>query len=259
MIKAIVFDLDGTLVQTEILKAKSYAEAAIELGQGKFEENDVIEAFKQVVGHPRREVAEFLLQRFNLEDAAKTRIDDYGVVKPWQAYVQVRLQIYESMLNDPQTLLQYRCPYNIALLKWARQNNLKTGLATMSHCPQANRVVQILEIKEELDFIATRDDVENGKPDPQIYLLVAKELNISPSETLTIEDSPAGVKAALNAGMGCIAVTTDYTRKQIHDSKLLSEEWILDNPADLGTTAQKYIQLRIAQPNTQHHKISPKI
>ncbi len=242
MIKAIIFDLDGTLVQTEILKAKSYAHAAIELSQGKIIENEVIEAFKEVVGLSRKEVAQFLLSRFNLNDKALSKMSDLSVMTPWQAFLQVRLQIYESMLKDPLTLKQYRCPYNLDLLKWARHHDFKTGLATMSHCPQANHVLLILEIKEDFDFIATRDDVENGKPDPQIYLLVAKELEILPLETLVIEDSLTGVKAALNAGMGCIAVTTDYTRKSIHASRLISERWIIDNPAELKGTVQMFIK-----------------
>ena len=242
MIKAIIFDLDGTLVQTEILKAKSYARAASELGQRKIKEEDVIEAFKEVVGRSRREVAQFLINRFDLMDKAQAKMVDLGVKTPWQAFVQVRLQIYESMLEDPLTLKQYRCPFNVELLKWARQNEFKTGLATMSHCPQTTRVLQILEINEDFDFIATRDDVENGKPDPQIYLLVAKEFKVLPPESLVIEDSPAGVKAALAAGMGCIVVTTDFTRKKIHDSRLISNQWVIDDPAELKTTAQMFIK-----------------
>ena len=58
MIKAIIFDLDGALVHTEISKAKSYTRAAIELGQGTIKEKDVIEAFKAVVGRSRKEVAQ---------------------------------------------------------------------------------------------------------------------------------------------------------------------------------------------------------
>ena len=244
MIKAIIFDLDGTLVQTEILKAKSYASAAVELSQSKIMENEVIEAFKEVVGRSRKEVAQYLISRFNLMNAAKAKMDDLGIMTPWQAFVQVRLQIYESMLKDPLSLNQYRCPYNIGLLKWARLNDFKTALATMSHCSQAIHVLQVLEIKDYFDFIATRDDIKNGKPDPQIYSLVAKELELLPSETLVIEDSPAGVKAALDAGMGCIAVTTDFTRKNIHDSNLISEQWIVDNPAELKTVAQMFIKER---------------
>ena len=75
MILAVIFDLDGTLVKTEQLKAQSYAQAALELGQGTFGEQDVINAYRGVVGLSRQEVAQYLLGRFDLEDAARIRMD----------------------------------------------------------------------------------------------------------------------------------------------------------------------------------------
>lgn len=70
MIRAMVFDLDGTLVQTERLKAASYARAAAELCGEAIGEEDVIEAFKDVLGRSPREVAVALTERFGLEEAA---------------------------------------------------------------------------------------------------------------------------------------------------------------------------------------------
>ena len=69
MIRAMIFDLDGTLVQTERLKALSYARAVVELCPHETSEEAVVEAFKEVVGLPRREVAVALMERFGLEDA----------------------------------------------------------------------------------------------------------------------------------------------------------------------------------------------
>lgn len=237
MIEAIVFDLDGTLVQTERLKAISYARAAVELRPDDLEEAEVVEAFKDVVGLARQEVAEALLQRFDLEAPARARMDEFGVKRPWQAYVQIRLRIYEEILTDPNILKEHACPEAIDFLRYARRQAFKIGLATMSYCPQVNRVLDILGIKDEFDFVASRDDVENGKPDPEIYLLVGWQLDVAPEACLVIEDSPSGVKAALNAGMSCIAVTTDFTRKAIHDSGLLEERWIVDDPAELEAVA----------------------
>ncbi len=98
MIQAMIFDLDGTLVQTERLKALSYARAAVELCPHTISETEVVEAFKDVVGLSRREVAMALTERFDLEEKARARMDEFGVSAPWQAFVQVRLRFYEAML-----------------------------------------------------------------------------------------------------------------------------------------------------------------
>lgn len=230
MIRAMIFDLDGTLVQTERLKALSYARAVIELCPHQVSESRVTEAFKEVVGLPRREVAQSLVDKFDLEEKAAERMADFGVSLPWQAFIQVRLHHYQEMLSDPQVLLDNRWPHNLDLLEQARQAKCKTGLATMSTCEQAQRVLQILNLKDVFDFVATRDDVEKGKPNPEIYNLVSQELKIPASQCLVIEDSPAGVQAALAAGMWCIAVTTPYTRKGMHAMELLPERWVVDDP-----------------------------
>ncbi|MEK6224169.1 MAG: HAD hydrolase-like protein, partial [Thermodesulfobacteriales bacterium] len=85
MIKALIFDLDGTLVQTEVLKAESYAKAAVELNPS-LKEEDVVEGFKDFVGLSRKEVAKGLLNKFDLGDAASKRMKDFDVAKPWQAF-----------------------------------------------------------------------------------------------------------------------------------------------------------------------------
>ena len=73
--------------------------------------------------------------------------------------------------------------------------------------------------RNALDFIVTVDDVEHGKPDPEIHQLVTRELRVPPSQCLVIEDSPSGVKATLAAGTWCIAVTTPFTRKELRTEK----------------------------------------
>jgi len=233
MIRAMIFDLDGTLVQTEKLKALSYAKAVIDLCPQEIQEADVIEAFKEVVGLSREEVAARLIERFNLEAGARERMKEFGVDAPWQAFVQLRLLYYEELVADPHVLRSHQWPHNMALLREARNAKCKLGLATMSYCSQVERILNVLDLEGAFDFVASRDDVEHGKPDPEIYNLVASELAVPVEECLVIEDSPSGVKAALAAGMMCIAVTTPFTREAIHKSKLLEERWIIDDPETL--------------------------
>jgi HAD superfamily hydrolase (TIGR01509 family) len=231
MIRAMIFDLDGTLVQTEKLKALSYAKAAVELCPRQICEQDVLEAFKRVVGLPRSQVAKALVDQFDLEGPAKDRMQEFGVTVPWQEFVQVRLLHYGKMLDDPQVIRDNQWPHNRAVLEQAQRTGCKTGLATMSHCEQAARVLSILGLAEAFDFVATHDDVEHGKPDSEIYLLVSSEIEVAPKDCLVLEDSPSGIKAALAAGMNCIAVTTPFTRESVHALDLLPEEWIVDDPS----------------------------
>ena len=244
MIRAMIFDLDGTLVQTERLKAISYAKAAAELCPHEIGEGQVIEAFKKVVGLSRQEVAQKLVDDFDLGEKAAGRMVEFGVTTPWQAFIQVRLGHYDNMLADPQVLLDHRWPHNLHLLEEARRANCLTGLATMSSCRQAQRVLEILDLRGAFDFVATRDDVNQGKPDPEIYNLVASELGKPADQCLVIEDSPPGVKAALSAGMWCIAVITPFTRQAIHEQRLLDERWVVDAPEDLPTVVQEMLSAR---------------
>ncbi|MFQ5857882.1 MAG: HAD family hydrolase [Anaerolineae bacterium] len=233
MIGAVIFDLDGTLVQTERLKAHSYARAAVELCPYDLSEAEVVEAFKEVVGRPRREVAVALMEQFGLEESARARMAEFGVSAPWQAFVQVRLRIYEDMLADPEVLRTSQWPHNVALLHQARQSGCRTALATMSRCGQAQRVLEVLNLTDAFDFVASRDDVECGKPDPEIYLMVARELGVPPEECLVIEDSLTGVKAALAAGMNVVAVSTPFTCQRLHEAALLPPGHVVDDPATL--------------------------
>jgi HAD superfamily hydrolase (TIGR01509 family) len=240
MIRAFVFDLDGTLVETEELKALSYARAAAEL-RPDLDEGEVIEAFKDLVGLSRQEVAVGLMRRFGLEDAARGRMVEFGVDTPWQAYVQIRLRIYERLAGDPNIVLAHSYPHNISLLRDVRREGYPTALATQSHRGQARRVLDILGLTDEFDVVVTRDDVEHGKPDPEMHLLAARELGIRPEECLAIEDSPAGVKAALAAGAEIVAVTTDLTRQKFRDTNLLDRSHIVDNPRTLPTVVRYLI------------------
>ena len=232
MIRAFIFDLDGTLVETEKLKAISYAGAATEL-RPELDEREVEAAFADFVGLSRQEVAVGLMQRFGLEEAARARMEEYGVTKPWQAYVKVRLRIYEKLLSDPDHVTSVRYPHNLALLSEVRREGYPTALATQSHKDEALQVLGILGIVDEFDVIATREDVEHGKPSPEMYLLVARELGVEPGECLAIEDSPAGIQSALAAGTQAIAVTTELTRQKFRDSDVLDRSHVVDDPRNL--------------------------
>lgn len=240
-IQAMIFDLDGTLVKTEYLKACSYAWAIRELRPQGFDEEKVIEAFKDLVGMARREVSIALLDRYKLEDLARARMAEFGVSTPWEAFAQVRLKYYDRMLADTDLIRNNVWPHNLALLAFARQACHKVGLATMSVCSQVDQILAALDLTGAFEYIAGREDVEKPKPDPEIYLLVADKLETPVENCLVIEDSFVGVQAALAAGMKCIAVTTPMTQAAIHAGKILDEQWIVDDPGQLTSVVQQML------------------
>jgi HAD superfamily hydrolase (TIGR01509 family) len=241
MINAFIFDLDGTLVQTEILKAHSYATAALDLKPRNIKKHDVIEEYKKLVGRSREEVAKSLLEEFALTEESENRMLEFNVAEPWRAFVQIRLKYYYNYLATSRILKEVECPYAISLLKKVRSRNFKTALATTSHSDEATRVLDTLGIRNLFDFIATRDLIEKSKPDPEIYTLVLSELKIKPSDCIVIEDSPTGIKAAVSAGTNCIAVPNDYTMEDVNKSNLLERKWIVNDIKNLDSVVEDMI------------------
>lgn len=242
MISAVLFDLDGTLVETEELKAISHARSIAEL-RPEVPEEDVVFAYTEdLVGHPRREVAKTLVQRFGLETAARERMEEFEADEPWQVLVSIRHGIYEALLADSGLLLEKRYPHNINLLRKVRCEGYPTALATMSHRHQVERVLSVLGLSEAFDVIATMEDVQRGKPDPEIDLFVSREMELPPEEFLVIEDSPAGVAAALAAGMAVVAVPTRITTRKLHASGLLELRWLVEDPRTLPEVVRQRVE-----------------
>jgi beta-phosphoglucomutase len=239
MIRAVFFDLDGTLVQTEKLKAMSYAKAAVEL-RPELHEDDVVEAFKDVVGRSRKDAATTLLERFDLEGPARARMEELDAPSPWEAYAAVRLRYYGEMTHDPEVLRRNRWPRVIELLERAVDAGCVTALATTSHRDQTERVLDALGVRHAFRRIAAYEDVERTKPDPEIYHLLRRELGVEREECLTLEDSPSGVRAGLAAGILVVGLATPFTRQKLEEADLLPRErvaWDLDEVASVVRAA----------------------
>jgi HAD superfamily hydrolase (TIGR01509 family) len=235
---AAIFDLDGTLVQTEALKARSYALAAVELSPETVRVQEIIAAYDDMVGHAREEVAAALLARFGLEERARRRMAELGASSPLDAYMGLRLAIYEAMIADERLIRAQEYPWSTSLLREVKRDGYPVGIATMSHRKHAVLVLERLELTSDVDVLVTREDVREAKPSPEIYLLTASKLGAQPADCFVLEDSVPGVRAANAAGMSCVAITNDMTRDAIHAARVLSDERIVDDPARLGPVAR---------------------
>ncbi len=106
-----------------------------------------------------------------------------------------------------------------------------------------------LDIEESFDVVLTREDVENPKPDPEIYLLAAQKLEVQPQDCLVLEDSPSGVRTGVAAGTNVIAVATPFTIAGLHSSQVLEHAWMVHEPEALVDVVRD----RIAEHNRTAH------
>ena len=244
MIEAIIFDLDGTLVQTEPLRALSHARTALALSTDSFSEADVFEACREWVGLSHMDTVLGLMQRFGLEEAARARMAEFGASAPWQVFSALDRRFYAEMISDPRTVCQAQMPHAVALLHDVRQRGFRTGLATMSARAEVDRVLAALGLGQAFEFIAACEDVEHAKPDPEVFQLVARRLAVAPAACLVIEDSSAGVRAALAAGMECIAVPSGFARDPVDLALLLDPRWVVHDPSALAAAVEERLAKR---------------
>ena len=216
MIAAVLFDLDGTLIQTEELKARSYAEAARELDPA-VDGDGVVAAFSHLAGQSRETVARTLVEQFHLPGS-------------WEELVRLRLERYDAMLADPDLLRRQALPAAIALLHRVRRELYRTALTTMSDPDHAGKILAALDLTDAFEVVITPADVAHGKPAPDMYLAVTARLGLPPAACIAVEDSVAGITAAKAAGVPCIAVPTWLTRDAVLRGGLVGPDWIVADP-----------------------------
>jgi HAD superfamily hydrolase (TIGR01509 family) len=109
-------------------------------------------------------------------------------------------------------------PGVVRLLNAVKKGNFKLGLVSSAPEENISLVVRELNLEGMFDCIVFGQEVAESKPSPQIYLLAARKLGVTPSDCLAIEDSPLGVKAAKTAGMKCLAITNTHVRQELEEA-----------------------------------------
>ncbi|MFD1955459.1 HAD family hydrolase [Paenibacillus thailandensis] len=207
MIKAIVFDFDGTILDTETPWFEAFREAYRARGAELS-----LETFSACIGTS--------LDAFNPYEFINTLIE-----KP------VEPESFKKEIRDRHAALmkQVRMQPGIqAYLDAAKQAGLKIGLASSSSRAWIDKHVNLLGIAHYFDCIRTSDDVNKVKPDPELYRQALEALNVSPQEAVAIEDSPNGSRAAVAAGMHCVVVPTPVTRSLAFDPACLMADCLTD-------------------------------
>lgn len=237
-ISAFIFDLDGTLVETERLKAKSYATVVGQLTGANTPDRRAIELYERIVGSTDEMVCRQMIDEFGIGDSLEP-IDG----ELWKHLHQIRMDEYRATDGDAENLLSNVYQHNIDLLRNQKAAGRTVSVATSSFSDEAKRVLDILGVRVLLDDIVGRDSVTNPKPDPEIYLLAMERLGIEPEQVVIIEDSPIGTKAAMAAGASWICVSTPFSRQAIESTSWLDPLWVVHDPAKLNETVNRRIEM----------------
>lgn len=187
MTKAFIFDLDGVIVDTARYHYLAWSRLAKELNI-PFNERDN----ERLKGVSRNQSLDILLslQGRSATAAEKERM----ATRKNQWFVE-----YINSMDRSEIF-----PGVEELLKTLKRKGMHLALASSSK--NAPQVVNTLGIADLFDVIVDGSMVENAKPDPEIFLLTAKKLNIAPALCVVVEDAAAGIAAAIAAGMKCIGV-----------------------------------------------------
>ena len=226
MLDLLAFDLDGTLVDSETLKAQSYGWAAHRL-KPDVDPEAVEAAYPPYVGRSREEIAHGLLDEFGLADAARQRD---GSVEPWQSFVALRLERYRALLSDGD-LVRSRARTGAEMVRQAHRWARAVALVTTSGRQNAGLVLDALELEDAFDAVVTADDVEQTKPDPEAYRLALTRTGAAAERSLAIEDSATGARGALAAGVPVLAVPDALTRRgvlELVESGALPEAFVIE-------------------------------
>lgn len=193
-IEAILFDMDGVIVDTEHLHSKA------DLATCATHNLSVpLSEWNNFRGKTTRAIFEYIVSNY-----ARSPID-VG------ALIEHKTNNYLELASKEATLI----PGSIEFLKWMRPRVSKTALVTSSKKSIQELMFKMFELDSYFDGIITGDDVKIGKPDPEPYLKAAKSIGISPSRCVVVEDSDSGIMAAKNAGAYPIGITTSYGSERL--------------------------------------------
>ena len=185
-IKAVLFDMDGLMVDTESLATEAFIHSAKKQGYDMTKEETLM-----VLGFTTKSIYEFWENYFKNSDVSgKQLVDDH----------------YKYIENVLFTTGPKKMPYIEELLKYLKENNYKVAVASSSNM---NHIIHNMEktgLKKYIDEFASGAEVKNGKPAPDVFLLAAERLGVEPKKCLVLEDSKAGVIAGSSAGAKVIMV-----------------------------------------------------
>jgi HAD superfamily hydrolase (TIGR01509 family) len=211
MINAVIWDMDGVIVNSEPIQNRAFC------------------WLLEREGKVPRLFPNGLLQEVGVResDNISRLIREYGLSGEVQSLMKFRGDYYRKLLGTELKPM----PGVRELMELIRVKGLLMAIASSSVRENIEIVLKALNLQELITLIVSGEEVKHGKPDPEIYLTAAKKLGVNTQQCLVLEDASTGVRAGKAAGMKVIAVPNEFTRDGDFDeadeviSSLLEVSW----------------------------------
>ena len=181
--KGLIFDLDGTLINSMPYHALAWKQVAYEHGFD-IDVNDIY----AMGGSASRDIAAFYKNKGepvgDIDEYVKRKIATFQENIP-------KIEVFQKIFNE---------------LKKAKSLGIRIAIGTGTRTANATRILKEKDLFDYIDALVTADDVTRHKPNPDTFLVAAKRLELEPQDCLVFEDGQLGIKAALRGGFDCIEV-----------------------------------------------------
>lgn len=186
-IKAVIFDLDGVIVSTDYYHYRAWKKISDE--EGIYFDREINERLR---GVSRMESLEIILEKANRVYSQEEK----------NSFAERKNSLYRNLLEEltPSDIL----PGVMKVLETLKKNYIKIAIGSSSK--NTEFILSKIGLHEYFDAISDGTQIENSKPDPEVFLLAAKKLDIEPENCLVVEDADAGVEAGLAGNMKVLAV-----------------------------------------------------
>lgn len=204
-IEAVLFDMDGTLVDSESVHYICWSQLLAPFGV-RYDEDDFCQRFS---GRPTIDAAKEIKQTHNLSVSSRYLADEK----------------YRLFSKYVKTNLPPLMPYAADILFAVKEQGLKMALVTGSARHEAEPILKGLGFYDLFDTVVTKDDVTNPKPAGEPYLLALKNMQVAAKNAIAVEDTFTGVTAANNAALAVVAIANKHTEQ--HDFSKATQQ--MDN------------------------------
>jgi len=202
--KAVIFDLDGTLIDNNSYHRQTWEKYLEKIGKQISEE----EFNAHMNGRTNADAVKYIFgKETSEEEATKYTLEKEALYR----------EIYQPFIKPVPGLIDF--------LETLKSKNIPMAIATSGIQPNIDFMFENIPIEKYFTAVVNSSHIKKGKPDPEIYLKVASLLNVPPKNCLVFEDAVVGIKSAKAAGMKVIAVATTQPKEELSEADMIVDDY----------------------------------